>query len=194
MKVLRVLGANWRLLLAATIAALIIHIWTTLAAVRETDSPAYTTLVKDLPVNQISYMQPITPNTQRLPFMMPDIRYAICRFDVSKQNVRLKAELPGPGWNLSLHAPNGDNFLFVPGTDDRKVSVDFTLRAPGSVFEAKNIQQLTADQQAPALSLKHAQGVAIFRAPIGALALRRQTDEKLNSLKCFPVRRSSKLR
>ena len=82
MKVLRVLGANWRLLLAATIAAMIIHIWTTLAAVREDDSPAYAALVKDLPVNQISYLQPVTPRTQALPFMMPDIRYAICPFNV----------------------------------------------------------------------------------------------------------------
>ncbi len=192
MKVLRVLAGNWRLLLAATIAAMIIHIWTTLAAVRETASPAYTALLDGLPVNRISYFEPVTPKTQRLPFMMPDIRYAVCPFDVSKQNVRLKAELPGPGWNLSLHAPNGDNFLFVPGTDERKIDVDFTLRAPGLVFEAKNIQQLSADQQAPSLNLEHTRGVAIFRAPVGALALRRQTDERLNSLKCYAVRRSRK--
>ena len=119
---------------------------------------------------------------------MPDIRYAICPFNVAKQDVRLKAELPGPGWNLSLHAPNGDNFLFVPGTSDRKISVDFTLRAPGLIFEAKNIQQLTTEQQAPTLDLKHVRGVAVLRAPVGALALRRQTDEKLNSLKCYPLR------
>lgn len=194
MRVLRVLGANWRLLLAATIAAMIIHIWTTLAAVREADSPAYTTLTKDLPVNQISYMDPITPNTQQLPFMMPDVRYAVCRFDVSAQDVRVKAELPGPGWSLSLHAPNGENFLYVPGIDDRKIDIDFTLRAPGSVFEAKNIEQLSASQQTPALSLKYAKGVAIYRAPVGALALRRQTDEQLNSLKCFAVQRSTTLR
>lgn len=190
MKVLRVLGSNWRLLLAATIAAMIIHIWTTLAAVREADSPAYTSLVKDLPVNQISYMEPVTPNSQQLPFMMPDIRYAVCPFDVTNSDVQVKAELPGPGWSLSLHAPNGDNFLYVPGIDDRKIDIDFTLRAPGSVFEAKNIEQLAAGPQTPALSLKHATGVAIFRAPVGALALRRQTDERLNSLKCSAVQRS----
>lgn len=190
MRVLRLLGGNWRLLLAATIAAMIIHIWTTLAAVRETDSPAYVSLVKDLPSNQVSYMPPISPDTQHLPFMMPDIRYAVCRFDVSKQDVRVQAELPGPGWSLSLHAPNGDNFLYVPGIEERKVNVDFTLRAPGSIFEAKNIEQLSASQQTPTLNLKHVEGVAIFRAPVGALALRRQTDEQLNSLQCFAVKRN----
>lgn len=193
MTVLRILGANWRLLLSATIAALIIHLWTTLAAVSNSDSPAYTSLVKDLPFNQISYMQPVTPESQQLPFMMPDIRYAVCRFDVAKQDVRLKAELPGPGWSLSLHSPNGENFLYVPGTEDRKINIDFTLRAPGSVFEAKDIRQLSASQQAPALDLKYTKGVAIYRAPVGALALRRETDERLNSLKCFPVRRGRQL-
>lgn len=194
MRVLRILRGNSRLLLAATIAAFIIHIWTTLAAVREAESPAYASLVKDLPTNQVSYMPPVAPDTQQLPFMMPDIRYAVCRFDVSKQDVRVQAKLPGPGWSLSLHAPNGDNFLYVPGIEERKIDVDFTLRAPGSIFEAKNIEQLSASQQAPTLSLKYVQGVAIFRAPVGALALRRQTDEQLNSLKCFAVQRSRKQR
>ena len=192
MRVLWILAGNWRLLLAATIAAFIIHIWTTLAAVREEESPAYASLVKDLPPNQVSYMPPVAPDTQQLPFMMPDIRYAVCHFDVSKQDVRIQAKLPGPGWSLSLHAPNGDNFLYVPGTEERKIDVDFTLRASGSILEAKNIEQISATQQATNLSLKYAQGIAIFRAPVGALALKRKTDEQLNSVKCFAVQRSQK--
>jgi len=119
-----------------------------------------------------------------LPFMMPDVRYAICPFDATDAPVRVSAAIPGPGWSLSLHTPKGDNFLYVQGTDDRSTDVNIMLKAPGTVFEAKNISAIQPTRQAPQLKLTHARGVAIFSAPIGAFAYRRLADEQLNSFKC----------
>lgn len=191
MKFLRLILNHWRLLLSAFTAGAIIHIWTTLTTVPSEDSPAYQQLVAELPVNKIAYLPEVTPETQKLPFMMPDVRYAICPFDATNGPIRINAAIPAPGWSLSLHTPNGENFLYVQGTDDRATNVNILLRAPGTVIEAKNISEIQPSRQTPEFKLTHAIGVAIYSAPIGAFAYRRMADEQLNSFRCQATTRRS---
>ncbi len=191
MRVLRLLMNNWRLLLSALVAAAVIHLWTTLATVHKGEADGYRRLASDLPLNRISYLPAVTPENQRVTFMMPDNRYAICRFDSSSAPIRIRAVIPAPGWSLSLHAPNGDNVLFVPGTDDRVTTVNITVKPPGKVFEAKTLGALSPAKKTPEINLTLSQGIAIYRAPIPALALRRLVDERLNSFECYPARRTS---
>lgn len=191
MMFLRTILRNWRLLAAAITAAGIVHLWTTLISVRSGATPGFTQLTADLPVNQISYLPEITPESQKLPFMMPDVRYAVCHYDASDGPIRVRAEVPGPGWSLSLHAPAGDNFLYVPGTEDRATTVNILLKAPSKRFETETLGTVAVAQGSPEIKLNSPVGVAIYKAPIDALAFRRQIDERLNSFKCFQERRRS---
>ena len=190
MKFLRMILRNWRLLAAAVTAAGIVHLWTTLAAVHNNAVPGFIQLAEELPVNRISYLPEVTPENQKLPFMMPDVRYAVCRYDATNGPIRIRAHVPGPGWSLSLHSPIGDNFLYVPGTDDRATNVNLLLRAPKRNIEVKSFGTSTPTQGSPEINLKSPIGVAIYKAPVGALAFRRQIDERLNSFKCFQERRT----
>lgn len=189
MKALQLIANNWRLLLAALTAAGVVHLWTTLTAVQSRETPAYARLIAGLPVNQISYLPELTPQNQKLPYMMPDIRYAICPYDASTGPVRIRATIPAAGWSLSLHTPDGGNFMFVPGTDERRSNVDLVLRATRTVLEARTVSTAQPATPTPEVKLSEATGVAIFRAPVGALAFRERIDRLLNSFKCFLERR-----
>jgi len=187
MKAVGIILAQWRLLLAALVAAAIVHIWTTLSAMDQPIMPGYATIVRNLPVNKITYLDPITPETQPLPFMMPDSLYAICRFDASTASIQLTASLPEAGWSLSLHAPNGDNFYFVPGTDARVTKLDLVLQPAGAAYLTAPGSQIARGVERPKVHLPVAEGIAILRAPIKGLAYRRLTDEMRSVFGCSPI-------
>ena len=67
MKFLRMFTRNWRLLAAAITAAGVIHLWTTLTSVHNNAVPGFVQLADDLPVNRISYLPEVTPDSQKLP-------------------------------------------------------------------------------------------------------------------------------
>lgn len=184
MKVVRFILGQWRLLSAALVAAAIIHIWTTLSAMDQAITPGYTTLVKDLPVNQITYLPPITPDAQPLPFLMPDALYAVCRYDASKGALRVTSTLPEAGWSLSLHAPNGDNFYFVAGTDARETKLDLVLQPIGAAYLSATAPHGSSGAAKPKVLLPDPVGVAILRAPIKGLSYRRQADELRSAFTC----------
>lgn len=188
---LRFIARQWRLLLAATVAAAIVHIWTTLSAMEATVVPGYRALVKDLPINKVSFLDPIEPGNQPLPFMMPDALYAICRFDATETTIRLVANLPEAGWSLSLHAPNGDNYYFVPGTNARETKLDVILQPTGATFLSIPSGTLPQSTEKPKILLPNPRGIAVLRAPIKGLAYRRQSDEQRSQFRCIPTSGSS---
>ena len=186
MNLLRLILRNWRLLASAFVAGVIVHLWTTLAAVSNATTPAFARLAAKLPVNQISYLPEVTPQNQMLPFMLPDVRYAICRYDASERAIRIQAVIPGPGWSLSLHSANGDNFLYVPGNEDRATTINLVVKSSQNVANQQGIEAAApaAGAGTPQIKVKNPVGVAIYRAPVSAIALRRLVDEQLNSFRC----------
>jgi uncharacterized membrane protein len=181
------IARQWRLLLAALVAAAIVHIWTTLSAMQEAVVPGYTALVKDLPVNRVSFLKPLAPGSQLLPFMMPDSLYAICRFDATGSTIRLVANLPEAGWSLSLHAPNGDNYYFVPGSDARQTKLDIILQPSGATFLRIPRGGVPQTTERPKVLLPNPHGIAVLRAPIKGLAYRRMIDEQRSAFVCRPT-------
>ena len=67
------------------------------------------------------YFPPMTDATQRRIVMpSPDLLYAICLFDVSRQPQRIQADPRLPGyWSVAAYAANSDNFLVV---NDRQLA------------------------------------------------------------------------
>lgn len=187
MTILRAIIAHWRLLAASLVGAAIVHIWATLAATDQEVMPGYAALTANLPVNQITYLDPISPDNQPLPFLMPDTLYAICRFDTSEGSMRLKATLPEAGWSLSLHAPSGSNYYFVPGTDQRVTSLDLILQTAGAAFLTAPDPTSPGTVARPKVLLPNAHGIAVLRAPIKGLAYRRLSDELRSTFSCAPL-------
>lgn len=176
---------NWRFLGAAFCAAAILHIILTLAAPEIAAAPPYTRLRAILPANKMIVLPPITADTQPLPFMSPDARYAMCRFDSTKGPVTITASLPGPGWTLSLHSREGENFYTAVAQPGRTSNVSLVLiptdeRFTGLTPEAKG-RSIAVDS---ALTLVAPNGIAIVRAPDTGLSFRAINEAELARAKC----------
>lgn len=155
-----------RVVIAALLAAAILHILTTLAAPRLAPSTAYTRLAKLLPVNSMQVLPPIAPGAQPLPFMGPDSRYAMCLFDTTKGAVRITATLPGAGWSLSLFNDKGDSFYSSVAQPGRRTEVSLVLSTSDGKFAGLTPEasgQSVKEDRSLSLSVKR--GVAILRAP-----------------------------
>ncbi len=181
---LRFALGQWRLVTSALVAGAIIHILVTIVWADFNQSSAYRVLTRDLPTNEVVFAKPITAEAQPLPFMHPDALYAYCAYDASTTQVRLTATLHGPGWSLSLHTPQGENFYYVPGSTDRVTNIQLVLQPPGNVFTSRRLEIDANSKVIPVVRVPRTRGVAILRAPVKGLAYRRLIDEQRSQFKC----------
>lgn len=185
MKWVRLIAGEWKLIAAALVAGAMVHIVATLYGANIAQSRAFTALAGKLPVNQVVFADPVTPDNQPLPFFTPGSLYSYCRFDASMARVRLTAKLPGTGWSLSLYTRKGANFYYVAGTDVRETDVKLVLVPPGNVFvDAAPANTPESGPVVPRVELPEAEGLAILRAPIKGYAFRRQADEQRGAFRC----------
>jgi uncharacterized membrane protein len=177
---------NLRLAAAAFCAVAILHIVATLAAPELAPSRAYEMISQELPLNTMQILPAVTPSTQRLPFMAPDARYALCRFDTKDGAVSLTATLPGPGWVVALYSTAGDNFFTSVAQPGRRSEVSLLLvpsdeRFKGLTPEAKGAQSGPED---PMLTVPAQTGVAVIRAPEQGQAYRSRNLAELKRARC----------
>ena len=179
--------ARLRFVLIATLAAAIIHIVATLAAPRLAGNTPIARLARVAPLHKFEVLAPVTPQAQPLPFMAPDVRYAMCRYDTAKGPVSVTARLPGRGWTLSLYTPEGDNFYTAVGQDGQSSDIALQLtpvadRFLGLTPEARG----KVSEATSALNLATGSGIAVLRGPDRGVAYRAQTEAVLKTARCVP--------
>lgn len=176
---------KWRLIVASLIAVGILHIIATFATPTLTGVSAFQRLKVKLPANTMTVLPPLTPDTQPLPFLSADVRYAMCRYDTNKAPVAVSAVLPDAGWSLALYSPQGDNFYVATGTQGLQTDLSILLvtsdeRFMGLTPEAKGLPPSTqAVQPIPAR-----QGLAVVRAPDTGFANRGEVEATLRKASC----------
>jgi uncharacterized membrane protein len=169
---------NLRLAAAAFCAVAILHIAATLAAPELAPSRAYELISRELPLNAMQILPPVTPSVQRLPFMAP--------FDTKDGAVALTASLPGPGWVVALYSTAGDNFFTSVAQPGRRTDVSLLLvpsdeRFRGLTPEAKGA---TSSPEQPMLTVPAQTGVALVRAPEQGQAYRARNLAELKRARC----------
>ena len=75
------------------VLGVILHISYVLAAPHLSGGTAWRQLGSQLPVNQMKVLAPIRPGAQPLPFMAPDVRYAMCRYDLGAGALQIRTRL-----------------------------------------------------------------------------------------------------
>jgi uncharacterized membrane protein len=182
----RLKGANWQLILAAPVAAGILHICATMAAPYLTAASAYSRLAPALPVNKMQVLGPITPGAEPLPFLSPDARYAMCRFDTAQGPVDVSAILPADqGWTLTVVSPQGDNIYATASVPARPTPVAVVLVPSEEHFlgvtpEARGI----AREQQPPAAIAATLGIVVLRGPDKGLSYQKQVETALKAAHC----------
>jgi uncharacterized membrane protein len=181
----RMTSINVPLAAAALFAAAILHILATLATPHLVPASGYGRLAGDLPENTMQILPAVMPNAQPLPFLSPDARYAVCRFDTRDGAVRISAVLPEPGWVLALFSPAGDNFFTSVASPERRPDVTILL-VPGEDAWRTGSEggPGVAVTQETTLTIPANEGIAIVRAPDRGEAYRPRAMAELKRALC----------
>ena len=157
-------------ILTALLAGGIIHIVTTFAVTTLGNGSAYRQLRTALPSNQMVVMPAPAPGTQILPYLAPDMLYAICRFDLSAGPVAIKAVLPEIGWSVALYTRQGDNFYAAPGLQERPVPVSVLLQPASDRLINLTPGVRRADVTTSEVTSPDTEGLMVVRAPLKGIA------------------------
>lgn len=178
-----------RFWLIFVIVAAIAHILTTLWLAATPTTADFRRLAANLPSNKFSLLQTLTPETQRLPFMMPEAHYAVCPFDTSEGPVLLNVRLEDAGWVLSLHAADGSMVYYASGSDARETNLRLVLNPPGDQFLGLPVGGIGTGPEIPEMQLDHVKGVAILRAPLNGRSYAALAVNGLKRSKCRLIKR-----
>ena len=178
----RITSINIPLTAAAVFAAAILHILATLATPQLAPSSGFSRLAGDLPENAMTILPPITPDAQPLPFMSPDARYAICRFDTRDGAVNVSAILPEPGWTLALFSPEGDNFFTSVASPERRPEVSLVLVPGEDAWRSGTVGRATTEGDV--LTIPVNEGLVLIRAPDRGEAYDVQAVTELKRASC----------
>lgn len=172
-----------RLLAIGLVLAGIVHICATFAMPSLSTSSAFRRFAATLPANRLELLPPVTPSSQPLPFLAPDARYAVCRFDTSIGSVVSTVTLPDSGWVLSLHTMQGENFYHVVGQAGKRITLSLLLVPPSdqSIGEAADTSASPAGAPVPVAAR---QGLLVVRAPERGFAFRQETEAELRKSRC----------
>ncbi|KUO56999.1 MAG: hypothetical protein APF80_15435 [Alphaproteobacteria bacterium BRH_c36] len=185
LKRLAALRPDLRLVAAALCAMGILHIAATLAAPMMMGRSAFDRLEPMLPVNTVIVLPPVTPATQPLPFLTPDVRYAMCRYDSAQAPVGVSLELPGKGWSLALHTPEGDNVYAATGEDERVTSLRLRILPTAERFMGLTPESLgVADTTEKPQAVRSDRGIIVLRAPDKGRAYRPFIEAGLRRFTC----------
>lgn len=184
MKHLQRLTEHWPYLVAALLAAGVVHICATFIMPHLTRDDAYARLSRSMPANTFVILPPARPNTQVLPFQAPDIRYAICRFDTGSGPIVVGASLPDLGWTLSLYTSDGESFYALPAEGGRRVDVRLLVLPPGDNFLGFVPEIRADDRGVTQLQSPSRAGLAVLRAPLNGRIFGAEIERELTRASC----------
>ena len=162
----------------------IIHIISTLVLPQFATASGVRRLAEKLPVNRMVVLDRATAENQIVPFVGPDLRLAVCRFDVANGPVNISAVLPDKGWSLGIYSMQGDNFYVVPAADYRRSEINFQLLPPAEkVLGLFNLGR-SVEASASQVQVAQAEGLIVLRAPLRGRAYQAETEAYLQRAQC----------
>ena len=181
--------SRWTFLLGCLSAAGVAHIVTIFALPVFGSTSAFERLKPQLQVNTMAVLPPAAPGGSHIPFLSPDMRYAMCRYDISSGPVAVSAILPEAGWSLAIHAPDGENFYLVPGQDQRRTDIVFTITRTSerSLIATPGVRR--SDVDATQVTSPRPEGLVVLRAPVRGTAYRAETEAILKAATCRAIMR-----
>lgn len=140
------------------------------------------------PITPVNSMVPIPINDPKvaLPLMTTDMRYAVCRYDVSKGRLIVQADLLDDYWSIAIYTRNAQNFYVIDGRDVRRSEVELLL---STEFKSAGPAEVKAgegetDDGAIRVSAADSQGLVIVRAPLLGTAYSDRAEQGLKRASC----------
>lgn len=171
---------------AATIVlALIVHISTVLAIPYLSENDAWRRLKERTKPNQMEIITQLEEGNKLWAFHAPDIKYAICRYDVTRDPVRVDFELMRGVWSIALYDDQGRNFYAADGFDLLRERMSLFLLGP---------DHIKVDDQGLPIAVPSLQGLAVIRAPVDNQVQKKHVLELLDKAQCYGVPQAKQIK
>ncbi len=120
--------------------------------------------------NTMIQLPPVMPGQQVMPNMAPDVRYAVCLFDLSNGPVRLRAKIPDELWLIAFYTPIGENFYTVVGADMKRGDVDLIVTTKDQTVTDVAADATEGLEDLVVVNSPVTKGIALIRAPLAGQA------------------------
>lgn len=143
------------------------------------------------PANTMIQLPAPAPGRQVMPLMAPDVRYAVCRYDLSNGPVRLRARIANGLWLIAFYTPLGENFYAVVGADMKQPEVDLIIATSDQTVEEVGVDAPEAFDKVVVVSSPVVEGIALIRAPLAGSSRSAEAERALKATYCGPHNGSS---
>jgi uncharacterized membrane protein len=167
---------------AGVVAAGIIHILSVFAIPMLAEQDAWGRLAAVMKPNALAISD--GKNAPKLPFTSPDVATAYCLFDISKDNVIVKARLPEPSWSLTVSARSGENFYLVTGADAKQPRVRLLIIPQNRLPEEESTEKTEEGEEQNIIVSPSETGIIAIRAPLRGESFRAMAQEELKQARC----------
>ncbi len=134
--------------------------------------------------NEMLILPAAVPEHQGLPLMAPDVRYAVCRYDISAGPVRLSTQLLDDFWMIAFYTPEGQNFYTISGGELKRDKIEFVISTQSeAIFEVGASILDDIDDLVVVAAPSH-EGIVVIRAPLSGPSYDARTDEALQHSSC----------
>lgn len=161
----------------------ILHIGVVLTTPGSASDTAVKRLLDVAPVNAALALPAVTPETQLFAFMAPDVRYAVCRYDISKDPLSVRTPLLDGTWSIALYDDLGQNFYTITGADLQRREAELIL-APSEDGSTALPFGNDAPTTAITVSVPQTKGLVVVRAPASQTALSAEIDRAFSQVRC----------
>jgi uncharacterized membrane protein len=136
------------------------------------------------PANKMIQLPLPAPGRQVMPLMAPDVRYAICRYDLSKGPVRLKARIADGNWLIAFYTPLGENYYTVVGGDLKRPDVDLIVAMSDQTVAEVGVDSPEAFDNVVVVNSPVEEGIALVRVPLTGQSRSVEAERALKATYC----------
>jgi uncharacterized membrane protein len=180
------LRSMWPWLLAAVFCGGIIHVVAVLALPYLAKRDAWARLSAISDSNQM-YLLPVAQPNPPLPYMAPDVAYAFCRFDLTKNNVQLQTVFGDPSWNIAISGRHGDNFYFISAAEAKRREWRLLLVSRARLAEEASTEQSEQGDEQIIVIAPSMTGVIMVQAPLRGPSFAADTLNALRQTTCKTI-------
>jgi len=175
---------SWYAITLSLLVAGIIHIIAVLGIPQIAPRNAWTRLTTLADANTLVVLPHPSPAHQSLPMMAPDMRYAICRYDLSRGPVRINTRIPDELWNIAFYDPSGTNYYTISGGDIKREKIEIIVSTQSNALLDDETNALIYSEDSLVVTSPENLGLVMIRAPLAGTSYADRTERALRRASC----------
>jgi uncharacterized membrane protein len=171
-------------ILVIVILAALIHLAAVLSLPYLAPKNAWARVAALAEANRMVVLPPASPAHQSLPLMAPDVRYAVCRFNLENGPVRLSTQILDGLWLITFYTPGGENFYAITGRELRRNQIEIIISKANEIGVKAGASLLDEIEDLVVVDSPVKEGIAVIRAPLLGPSYEAETEAALQRGTC----------